>query len=148
MDGKPAFASWPGLRGLQMANQGFEERRRASVTVSKMLLILSRLMVIGYVRPLNIAAIYPEILVLMAIRVNDARHRKPMTAHRISKVTGMPRENVRRFLKILIKHEAVIRSGIGYVGHDGFLQKRVGARYFKHMVSAIHAASRALKDYR
>jgi hypothetical protein len=127
-----------------MTSKELEMRRRASVVVSKMMLICVKAMIEGYVRHDNIGAIFPEILVAMAIRVNDDRHAKPMSIMRITKVTGMPRANVQRFLKPLVRNQVVAKCGGGYVGHDAFLQARVNARYFLHMIAAIRAAAKAL----
>lgn len=124
-----------------------DQRRRASVIVSKLMLICSAALVEGYVRKDDhIAGLYPEILVAMAIRVNDSKRGcKPMSILAIAKATRMPRTNVRRFLVLLVENQVVAKSGNGYVGHDGFLRDRINARYFKRMKFAICAAADALR---
>jgi hypothetical protein len=134
-----------------MQTPELKTRHEASAILAQMLLIITRSLLEGYNRNKNVAAVWPEMMVLMAILLNDARHCKqvPISANRIAKGTGLPRQSVDRWLVQLIKHH-VVKQGIktkGYVTDDSFLQARLNARYFKRIVRAIHAAANLLKDY-
>jgi predicted transcriptional regulator len=125
----------------------FAARRRASTTVSKMMLICCRNLVRAY-RPGNIATVFPELLVSMAVRVNDQRRgNKPISIIAIARITGMPRANVQRFLKHLVRHGVVEKRDGGYVSCDDYLRQRLGARYFVHIIRAIRATEKDLRGY-
>jgi hypothetical protein len=129
-----------------MRKPELEARHRASAVVSKMMLICCRSLMTGYTgRRKNIGKVFPEIMVAMAIRVNDDRRRKPISNNRIARVTGLPRANVQRCLKPLIEHGMIEKSGLGYVGSDGYLEARLRARYFKRVIATIDIAARELQ---
>lgn len=131
-----------------MRTKDFEVRRRASVIVSKLFLICSRALTdMPDRRTTNIATIYPEVLVMMAIRVNDDRRGKPMSINRIAKVTGIPRANVQRFLKVLVAQGAIDKTDGGYISNANYLGSRVNSRYFQMVVLAIRAAAKALDEF-
>ena len=130
-----------------MRTPELEARHHAAAMVGRMLLILSRSMLVGYSRGSNIAAVFPELLVVAAIRANDDRRKPPISINRISKLTGLPRANIRRAIAQLIKHGVIEKSGGGHIGVDGYMQPHTGACYFKHMVAAIRATARELDSY-
>ena len=72
-----------------MRTPELEARHHAAAMVGRMLLILSRSMLVGYSRGGNIAAVFPELLVVAAIRANDDRRKPPISINRISKLTGL-----------------------------------------------------------
>jgi hypothetical protein len=131
-----------------MRTPELQARHRASAVVCHMLLILSHSMLQGYSRNRNIAAVFPEMLVVAAIRVNDDQGRPPISINRIAKVVGLPRQNVRRAIAQLIKHGLVQKSGNGYIFCDSYVEARLRARYFRRMVAAIRAAAHELRNFK
>jgi predicted Rossmann fold nucleotide-binding protein DprA/Smf involved in DNA uptake len=125
-----------------------EARQRAAAVVSRMLLICCRSMRKSYDRQGNIAAVFPEMLVILAIRINDNRHRPPISAKKIAKVTALPRANVQRWLSILIDQGVVVRSETGYIGDPNYLEVRVSAHYFERLIRAIRSAALMLEDFK
>jgi hypothetical protein len=131
-----------------MRTPELEKRHRASAVVSKLMLICCHSMLEGYDKGgRNIAACHPEMMVIMAIRINDDRRCPPISANRIAKVIRLPRQNVDRWLATLIKHRVIKKSGNGYIGDDTYIGDRLRARYFLRMVRAIRAAARALEGF-
>jgi predicted transcriptional regulator len=130
-----------------MRTPEMEARHQASAVVSRMMLICCRAMLVGYSRGKNIAAVFPEMLVVMAIRSNDDRSSRPISISGIARLTGLPRANVQRSLALLVQHRVVKRSGNGYIGDDSYLEARLHAPYFKRIVRAIRAASRELQGF-
>ena len=131
-----------------MRSAELEARHNAAAVVSKLMLICCRAFPQGYNREnKNFAALMPELLVAMVIRVNDGKRGPPLSANRISKRIGMPRANVRRWLDQLVKQGIITKSDGGYVGNDDYLRARQDALYFKRIVRAIRAAAKALDSY-
>jgi CRP-like cAMP-binding protein len=122
-------------------------RHRASSVVSRMLLICCRSAHKGYNRNKNLAVVFPEMLVIMAIRSNDQRERMPLSANAIAKATGLPRANVQRWLPEMVAAGVIERRGRGYIGCDDYMQARLHAQYFRRIVRAIRAAARALEEF-
>lgn len=114
-----------------------------------MLLICFREMLGGYNRQgKNIAAILPEILTIMAIKVNDDLHQPPMSANEIAKAINLPRVNVQRGIAELIAQGVIEKRERGYVATDDYMMPRMDAPYFKRIVSAIRSAARELESFR
>jgi hypothetical protein len=120
-------------------------RRKQSAAIARMFLVCSRAFNNSYSRNKNVAAVMPELLVAATIRLKDERRTAPCSINGISQATGLPRPNVRRYLKELVRQGLVTTSGSGYVGNDDYLQKNFNARYFKQMVAAILRAAAELK---
>ena len=76
-----------------MRTPEFEARHRASAVVSRMMLVICRSMLEGYSRDRNIAAVFPEMLVIMVIRDNDDQGLPPISANRIAKLIGIAIRN-------------------------------------------------------
>ena len=133
---------------VPMRSAELEARRRAAAIASRMFLACCRSFLVGYNRRKNIARVLPEMLLIMAIRENDVRGRPPISANKIAKKTGVPRANVRRGLTYLIKHGIIEVEGKGYVGVDSFLEERLRAPYFQHVIAAIRAAAHMLENYK
>ena len=129
-----------------MRTPEMEARHHASAVVAQLVLIICRGMLRGYSgRGKNIAAVFPDLLTVMAIRVNDDRRMRPTTPTKIAKATGLPRETVRRALLHLCKHGVIVKIGAsGYIGNDAYMQARKDADYYRHIVNAIIAAAREL----
>lgn len=131
-----------------MPSPELEARLRASTVVCQMMLICFRLMIQGYNRDgKNLAAIFPEILTIIVIRVCEGHHRSPVSINRLAKLTGLPRRTVGRALVQLMKHGVVVKSGDGYATNEAYVQARINAVYFKRMVAAIKAACHELRDF-
>ena len=124
-----------------------DARRHAAAVASKMLLICCSAMLDGYSRQKKIAAVLPEMLVIMAIRVNEDEGGPPISVSRIATSIGMPRANVRRSLAHLIKHGVIEQSGKGYIGADAYLEARLRAPYFLRLIAAIRDAARELDGF-
>ena len=128
-----------------MRTPEMEERHHASAVVSRMLLICCRGMLRGYSgRGKNIAAVFPDLLTVMAIRVNDDRRLRPITPTKIAKASGLPRETVRRALLHLCKHGVIVKVGSGYIGNDAYMQARKDADYYRYIIRAIIVAGHQL----
>jgi DNA-binding transcriptional ArsR family regulator len=141
-------SGWVG--GATMRTPELQARHRASTVVCQMLLICCHAALQGYNRDgnKNIAVLWPEILTIMAIRVAEAHRRPPISINRLARLTGLSRRTVARSITHLVRHGVIEKKGEGYIGCDAYMQARLNARYFKHMVAAIKAASRELRDYR
>lgn len=130
-----------------MRTRELEARHQASAVVSGMMLTCCLSMLEGY-RQKNLGSSWPEMLVTMAVQANDAEGKPPISGIKIAKLLKTSRQNVSNWLKPLVRHGVVKRSGQwGYVGDDAFLQDRVDAPYFKRIVAAIRAAAEDLRDF-
>jgi len=100
----------------------------------------------GYARK-HLGAVFEELLVGLAIRINDDLGARPLTASDISKILGLPRSNVRRCLDALVG-EGVLRKEAergGYRGELDWLASRIDAEYFLRIRDAIVIAADELK---
>ena len=132
-----------------MRTPQLEARHHAAAIVSQMLLICFREMLGGYNRQgKNVAAILPEILTIMAIKVNDDLHQPPMSANEIAKAINLPRVNVQRGIAELIAQGVIEKRERGYVATDDYMMPRMDAPYFQRIVSAIRSAARELESFR
>lgn len=129
-----------------MRTPELEKRHHASAVIARMLLTCCRAMLQGYDRQKNIAAVLPELLVAMAIRINDDEGKPPISINAIAANTGLPRTDVRRWLVPLIRQGVIVKSGGGYIDNDAYMQERADAPYFKQIVAAIREAAEALQD--
>ena len=99
----------------------------------------------GYARK-HLGAVFEELLVGLAIRINDDLGARPLTASDISRHLGLPRSNVRRCLDVLVG-EGVLRKEAegGYRGQLDWLASRIDAEYFLRIRDAIVIAADELK---
>lgn len=129
-----------------MRTPELERRHTASALLSKMLLLVVRLMDIGHRRNRNLAAHLAEMMVIMTIRVNDERGKPPLSENKLSKMTGLSRETVGRWLVPLTRHRVVKKVGKwGHVGDDAYLEKRIDALYFRRIAHIIIVTGRMLE---
>ncbi|MEY9428164.1 putative transcriptional regulator [Bradyrhizobium ottawaense] len=124
----------------------YARRHTKAAAVSRMFLTCTRAMSRAYPHQKNVGQLLPDLLVIMAIRVNDQRRRcKPISISQIARVTGLPRTNVRRILPLLLKVGVIDKSDDGYVGDTAFLRKRIKARYFQAILKAVERCARELR---
>lgn len=99
----------------------------------------------GYERK-HLGAVFEELLVALAIRVNDDFGAPPITASDIARHLGVPRSNVRRCLDLLIDEGVIRKEGEhGYRGELDWLAARIDAGYFRKIHDAIIIAADQLK---
>jgi len=134
-----------------MRTPELEERLLAAAVMSRLIVNCCGAMFEGYQRDgKNGLALFPEIYVIMLIRVNDAYgNGKPLTAYRIHKMTGLPYPNVNRWCQMLEKHEpsVILKKGRGYVGNDAFMETRMKAPYFLRMVEEVMRSAKDLEPF-
>ena len=127
-----------------MTDHVYARRHSKAAAISRMFLTCCRAMATAYPHQKNVGQLLPDLLVIMAIRVNDERKRKPITQSQIARVTGLPRSNVRRILPVLLDVGVIDESGEGYTGNVNFLTKRIKARYFQAVLKAVQRCAREL----
>jgi IclR helix-turn-helix domain len=121
------------------------KRHKQSATIARLTVACFVAMRSGYPRK-HIGAVFEELLVALAIRINDDLGMPPLTASDIAKHLGLPRSNVRRCLDALIS-EGVIRKEAdgGYRGELDWLASRIDAEYFLKIRDAVITAADELK---
>jgi hypothetical protein len=121
------------------------KRHKQSAIIARLTVTCFVAMRSGYPRK-HIGAVFEELLVGLAIRINDDLGMPPLTASDIAKHLGLPRSNVRRCLDALIG-ESVIRKEAdgGYRGELDWLASRIDAEYFLKIRDAVITAADALK---
>lgn len=128
-----------------MQDKSFARRHSKAAAISRMFLTLSRIFANTYPHNKNVGHLLPEILVIMAIRINDERKRKPISQAQIARVTDIPRSNVRRIMPSLVKVGVIDRQDGGYVGNVAFLRKRIKAHYFQRVLAVVRRCARELE---
>ena len=120
-------------------------RHKQSAIIGRLTVACFVAMRSGYARK-HLGAVFEELLVGLAIRINDDLGMSPLTASDIAKHLGLPRSNVRRCLDALIE-EGVIRKDdeCGYRGELDWLASRIDAEYFIKIRDAIITAADELK---
>lgn len=129
-----------------MRTPELEARIRASATVARMTLTVFRAMGSDFGHK-NIVATVPELLIAMAIRINDYDGLPPLSISELARITGIPRQTVRRKVDRLVRRGVAIRTNGGIVGADQYLQDRIRADFFMEIVEAIRAAAQALEHF-
>jgi DNA-binding transcriptional ArsR family regulator len=121
------------------------KRHKQSAIIARLTVACFVAMRSGYPRK-HIGAVFEELLVALAIRINDDLGMPPLTASDIAKHLGLPRSNVRRCLDALIS-EGVIRKEAdgGYRGELDWLASRIDAEYFLKIRDAVITAADELK---
>ena len=121
------------------------KRHKQSAIIARLTVACFVAMRSGYPRK-HIGAVFEELLVALAIRINDDLGMPPPTASDIAKHLGLPRSNVRRCLDALIS-EGVIRKEAdgGYRGELDWLASRIDAEYFLKIRDAVITAADELK---
>lgn len=130
-----------------MRSPELEARFRASAAVARMTLTIFRGMSSDFGHR-NIAASVPDLLLAMAIRLNDFEGLPPLSISELHRITGIPRQTVRRKIDRLVRRGAVVRTDGGITGTDSYLQDRLKADYFMEIVAAIRAAAEELEAFR
>jgi hypothetical protein len=115
-----------------------QQRARQSAIVSRTILVIFKELRQAY-RPheKNIGRLFQQLLVAMAIRLQDERHRSPTSISALSRIACLPRSNVARAVKALSHAHVIKKQGNGYIGDGSFLLSRLEARYFKRILGAI-----------
>jgi IclR helix-turn-helix domain len=121
------------------------KRHKQSAIIARLTVACFVAMRSGYPRK-HIGAVFEELLVALAIRINDDLGMPPPTASDIAKHLGLPRSIVRRCLDALIS-EGVIRKEAdgGYRGELDWLASRIDAEYFLKIRDAVITAADELK---
>jgi hypothetical protein len=121
------------------------KRHKQSAIIARLTVACFVAMRSGYPRK-HIGAVFEELLVALAIRINDDLGMPLLTASDIAKHLGLPRSNVRRCLDALIS-EGVIRKEAdgGYRGELDWLASRIDAEYFLKIRDAVITAADELK---
>lgn len=122
------------------------KRHTQSAIVSKMVLVIYDCMREVYQRKPSLNAMLEEMVIACLIRRNDFDGNEPMKATQISKATGIPRTNVNRAADIMINSGIVKKERGGFTSNLEFLEEKKEAEYFKNMLTAIHEASRELRE--
>ncbi|MBR0753472.1 helix-turn-helix domain-containing protein [Bradyrhizobium jicamae] len=128
-----------------MQDKAYARRHSKAAAISRMFLTLSRIMSRTYPHQKNVGQLLPEILIIMACRVNDERKRPPASFSQIARITGMPRTNVRRLMPSLIAAGVLEKSGSGYIGSPAYIRSRINARYFRRVLIAVQRCARELE---
>ena len=101
------------------------KRHKQSAIVGRLTVACFVAMRSGYARK-HLGAVFEELLVALAIRINDDLGMPPLTASDIAKHLGVPRSNVRRCLDVLIGEGVVRKNGErGYRGELDWLAARI-----------------------
>ena len=129
-----------------MRSPAMAARHRASASVARMMLVCFRAMT-GDFAAKNIAAMMPELLIAMVVRVNDESGLMPISISSIARLTGIPRRSVTRRIERLIQRGVVLQKDGGITGNDGYLKARIDAAYFRMVVEAIRNAARELENF-
>lgn len=129
-----------------MRTPELEARHRASATVARMTLTIFNRMASDFARK-NIVATVPELLVAMVVRLNDFDGLPPLSISEITRLTGIPRQTVRRIVERLARRGVVTRTDGGITGNDAYLQDRLRADYFMEIVAAIRTAAEELESF-
>jgi DNA-binding transcriptional ArsR family regulator len=112
--------------------------------------ILSRMMVTiiaalhSTYRRKNVGAVFSELMVAFAIRINDDDGKPPLQINTIAKIVKMPRSNVRRALEVLVEVGMAKKQDDGYVGDLEFLKARLNPPYWQEALEAIDTAAKEL----
>src|ERR1700739_2277320 len=130
-----------------MRTPELEARHRASAIVSRMFRTILRAPM-GNFAASSISAVLPELLVAMAIRLNDGEGKPPTSLSEIARMTGIPRPTVQRLFQRLIERGVVLGTDGGIAGNDQYLLERIDAEYFKDAVIAIREAAKELENYK
>ncbi|WP_312015620.1 helix-turn-helix domain-containing protein [Bradyrhizobium liaoningense] len=121
------------------------KRHKQSAIISRLTVTCFMAMRSGYARK-HLGAVFEEILVALATRINDDFGAPPISASDISRHLGLPRSNVRRCLEVLIDEGVIRKEGEhGYRGELDWLAARIDAEYFLKIRDAIVAAADELK---
>jgi hypothetical protein len=127
------------------SDAALHRRHKQSAIVARLTVACFVAMRSGYARK-HIGAVFEELLIALAIRINDDLAMQPLTASGISKYFGLPRSNVRRCLGVLIDEGVVRKEGErGYRGEREWLASRIDADYFLKIRDAIITAADELK---
>jgi predicted transcriptional regulator len=129
-----------------MRTPELEARHRASATVARMTLTIFKGMASDFGRK-NIASTVPELLVAMVIRLNDYDGLPPLSISELTRLTGIPRQTVRRIIERLVRRGVVNRTRGGITGNDDYLQERLRADFFLQIVAAIRTAADELASF-
>jgi len=135
------------MAGETPENSGapLEKRHKQSAVVARLTVACFVAMRSGYPRK-HLGAVFEELLVALAIRINDDMGARALTASDISRYFGLPRSNVRRCLDVLIGEGVVRKEGErGYRGELDWLASRIDAEYFVRIRDAIITAADELK---
>jgi hypothetical protein len=124
--------------------ESVERRRQQSAIVGRLMVAGFVAMRSGYPRK-NIGAVFEELLVSMAIRINDDAGGNPTTVADLAKLLGLPDSNVRRYTKALIEEGVIRKVDRGFQGDMDYLAARVDADYFKALTDAIIKAGDELR---
>ena len=121
------------------------KRHKQSAIIARLTVACFMALRSGYARK-HLGAVFEEVLVGLAIRINDDLGARPLTASDISRILGLPRSNVRRCLDALAG-EGVLRREAegGYRGQLDWLASRIDAEYFLKIRDAIVIAADELK---
>ncbi len=93
----------------------------------------------------HVGASWEELLVSMVVRRNDEAGKPPLSIADIEKILRVPRSNVQRAVRALIREGVTSRVGRDYRANPDFFAARVDAAYMTKVREAIITAARELE---
>lgn len=134
-----------------MPKNTVEFRMQQAAIISRLMLFLLHTAKRSYRSGENVGAVIAEIMVGMAILVDQQDERGPADINRIMRATGLPRNTIRRALKSVIEHGGVVKvdgDGINgtnrYATNVDFIEQRVDASFWRRYNRGICFTSRKL----
>jgi hypothetical protein len=122
-----------------------DRRARRSAIVARLTLTIFREMTRDFGHN-DLAECVPDLLISMAIRVNDEDGHAPIALKQLERFTGISRRTVGRRINSLAKRGAFIfEEDVGVYGNDAYLEARMEADFFINIMLAIAEAEEALK---
>ncbi|BAR57582.1 hypothetical protein NK6_4414 [Bradyrhizobium diazoefficiens] len=120
------------------------KRQRQQAIVADMVLTIVAAMQRVYRRK-HVGASWEELLVSMVVRRNDEAGKPPLSIADIEKILRVPRSNVQRAVRALIREGVTSRVGRDYRANPDFFAARVDAAYMTKVREAIITAARELE---
>ena len=120
-------------------------RAQHAAIVSKMLLVVFRIIRDRYSKKRSLGACYPEMLAIMMIRINDATDNPPISAAAIARQAEIPRATISRALARLLREGFISKTDGGYVGNETYILQ-VGEQPKDVVTAAVRAAAEALNN--
>lgn len=121
-----------------------DQRQRQQAIVADMVLTIVAAMQRVYRRK-HVGASWEELLVSMVVRRNDEAGKPPLSIADIEKILRVPRSNVQRAVRALIREGVTSRVGRDYRANPDFFAARVDAAYMTKVREAIITAARELE---
>jgi hypothetical protein len=119
-------------------------RHQQSAIVAGLAMAIMRSMQRAYTAK-NFGQLMEHFAIACSVRLNDQDGGEPCTVAALSRLLGMPRSNVDRAAKSLVKQGLLRKEGNGFVGDLDFLAEHFDADYFKETCAAILAAADELR---